>query len=85
MRMGERVAYQERNRLNLGLTSPLRDPWGIVEGAGLHVLSLQLGREHRIDGIIHAVARRSSLRWGSTLTSGSFARCSPSCTNMRMH
>lgn len=48
---GRAVAYQERNRLGLGLTSPLRDPWGIVEGAGLHVFSLQLGREHHVDGI----------------------------------
>jgi Zn-dependent peptidase ImmA (M78 family)/transcriptional regulator with XRE-family HTH domain len=48
---GRAVAYQERNRLGLGLTSPLRDPWGIVEGAGLNVLTLQLGKDHRVDGI----------------------------------
>ena len=48
---GRAVAYQERNRLNLGLTSPLRDPWGVVEGAGLHVLSLRLGKEHHVDGV----------------------------------
>jgi Zn-dependent peptidase ImmA (M78 family)/transcriptional regulator with XRE-family HTH domain len=48
---GRIVAYQERNRLGLGLTSPLRDPWGIVEGAGLNVLPLQLGSDHPVDGI----------------------------------
>src|SRR4030081_3404564 len=48
---GRVVAYQERNRLGLGLTSPLRDPWGVVEGAGLNVLPLRLGREHHVDGI----------------------------------
>jgi Zn-dependent peptidase ImmA (M78 family)/transcriptional regulator with XRE-family HTH domain len=48
---GRAVAYQERNRLGLGLTSPLRDPWGVVEGAGLNVLPLRLGRDHHIDGI----------------------------------
>lgn len=48
---GRIVAYQERNRLGLGLTSPLRDPWGIVEGAGLNVLPLQLGSDHHVDGI----------------------------------
>lgn len=48
---GRQVAYQERHRLGFGLTAPLRDPWGIVEGAGLHVLPLQLGRDHPIDGI----------------------------------
>jgi Zn-dependent peptidase ImmA (M78 family)/transcriptional regulator with XRE-family HTH domain len=48
---GRAVAYQERNRLGLGLTSPLRDPWGVVEGAGLTVLPLHLGRDHHVDGI----------------------------------
>jgi Zn-dependent peptidase ImmA (M78 family)/transcriptional regulator with XRE-family HTH domain len=48
---GRAVAYQERNRLGLGSSSPLRDPWGIVEGAGLTVLPLQLGRDHNVDGI----------------------------------
>lgn len=48
---GRAVAYQERNRLGLGLTSPLRDPWGVVEGAGLNVLPLHLGRDHHVDGI----------------------------------
>ena len=45
------MAYAERNRLGLGLTSPLRDAWGIVEGSGLHVLPLQLGNDHPVDGI----------------------------------
>jgi Zn-dependent peptidase ImmA (M78 family)/transcriptional regulator with XRE-family HTH domain len=48
---GRAVAYQERNRLGLGLTSPLRDPWGVVEGAGVNVLPLRLGRDHPVDGI----------------------------------
>jgi Zn-dependent peptidase ImmA (M78 family)/DNA-binding XRE family transcriptional regulator len=48
---GRTVAYQERNRLGLGLKSPLRDPWGIVEGAGLNVLPLRLGKDHHVDGI----------------------------------
>lgn len=52
---GRQVAYQERHRLGLGLTAPLRDPWGIVEGAGVHVLPLQLGRDHPIDGIFTRV------------------------------
>lgn len=49
---GRAVAYQERQRLGLGLTAPLRDPWGIVEDAGLHVFSMRLGSHHgAIDGI----------------------------------
>jgi Zn-dependent peptidase ImmA (M78 family)/transcriptional regulator with XRE-family HTH domain len=48
---GRAVAYQERNRLGLGLTFPLRDPWGVVEGAGLNVLPLHLGSDHHVDGI----------------------------------
>jgi len=48
---GRAVAYQERDRLGLGRSSPLRDPWGIVEGAGLTVLGLRLGTDHDIDGI----------------------------------
>jgi Zn-dependent peptidase ImmA (M78 family)/transcriptional regulator with XRE-family HTH domain len=53
---GRAVAYQERDRLGLGLTAPLRDPWGIVEGAGLHVLLLQLGTNHHVDGIFTRLA-----------------------------
>lgn len=48
---GAQVAYQERSRLGMGDRAPLRDPWGIVEASGLHVLSLELGRDHVIDGI----------------------------------
>lgn len=48
---GAQVAYQERSRLGMGARAPLRDPWGIVEAAGLHVLSLELSDEHAIDGI----------------------------------
>lgn len=48
---GEQVAYQERSRLGMGARAPLRDPWGIVEASGLHVLSLELGQDHPIDGI----------------------------------
>lgn len=48
---GEQVAYQERSRLGMGARAPLRDPWGIVEASGLHVLSLELGHDHAIDGI----------------------------------
>jgi Zn-dependent peptidase ImmA (M78 family)/transcriptional regulator with XRE-family HTH domain len=48
---GKAVAHQERNRLGLGLTAPLSDPWGIVEGAGLHVFPLELGPDHVLDGV----------------------------------
>jgi Zn-dependent peptidase ImmA (M78 family)/transcriptional regulator with XRE-family HTH domain len=48
---GRAVANQERDRLGLGLKSPLRDPWGIVEGVGLTVLPLRLGKDHHVDGI----------------------------------
>lgn len=49
---GRTVAYQERLRLGMGLTAPLRDPWGIVEDAGLYVFAMHLG-DHTgaIDGI----------------------------------
>lgn len=50
-RHGAQVAYQERSRLGMGTHAPLRDPWGIVEASGLHVLSLELGQDHPIDGI----------------------------------
>ncbi len=53
---GRAVAYQERDRLGLGMTAPLRDPWGIVEGAGLHVLLLHLGSNHHVDGIFTRLA-----------------------------
>lgn len=48
---GRVVAYQERARLGIGLNAPLRDPWGIVEDAGVHVFSLELGKDSAIDGI----------------------------------
>lgn len=48
---GKSVAYQERARLGIGPTAPLRDPWGIVEDAGIRVFPLELGAEHAIDGI----------------------------------
>lgn len=51
MEHGRQVAYQERSRLGLGANAPLRDPWGIVEGAGLHVFPLRLGRDRQIDGV----------------------------------
>lgn len=48
---GKEVAYQERARLGIGDSAPLRDPWGVVEDAGIRVFSLELGKEHAIDGI----------------------------------
>lgn len=48
---GKEVAYQERARLGIGDSAPLRDPWGVVEDAGIRVFSLNLGNEHAIDGI----------------------------------
>jgi Zn-dependent peptidase ImmA (M78 family)/transcriptional regulator with XRE-family HTH domain len=53
---GRAAAYQERNRLGLGLNSPLRDPWGIVESAGLHVFPLHLGKDRGIDGVFARLA-----------------------------
>lgn len=48
---GKEVAYQERARLGIGESAPLRDPWGIVEDAGIRVFPLELGKDHPIDGI----------------------------------
>ena len=48
---GRAVAYQERQRLGLGVIAPLSDAWGIVEGAGLRVFPLELGQSHPVDGI----------------------------------
>ena len=48
---GKRVAYQERARLGIGDSAPLRDAWGVVEDAGVRVFPLDLGNDHRIDGI----------------------------------
>jgi Zn-dependent peptidase ImmA (M78 family)/transcriptional regulator with XRE-family HTH domain len=48
---GKEVAYQERARLGIGDSAPLRDPWGVVEDAGVRVFPLGLGSEHVIDGI----------------------------------
>jgi Zn-dependent peptidase ImmA (M78 family)/DNA-binding XRE family transcriptional regulator len=48
---GAQIAYQERGRLGMGMRAPLRDPWGIVEASGVHVLALDLGQDHAIDGI----------------------------------
>ncbi|MDP3911463.1 MAG: XRE family transcriptional regulator [Gemmatimonadales bacterium] len=48
---GAEVAYQERARLRVGVAAPIRDVWGLVEDAGLHVFPLHLGREGEIDGI----------------------------------
>ncbi|MEX2281265.1 MAG: ImmA/IrrE family metallo-endopeptidase [Gemmatimonadota bacterium] len=45
------VAYQERARLGIGENAPLRDPWGVVEDAGIRVFPLELGNDHAIDGI----------------------------------
>ncbi len=52
---GRAIAYQERQRLGLGLVAPLSDAWGIVEGAGLRVFPLQLGAQHPVDGIYAVV------------------------------
>lgn len=48
---GKQVAYQERARLGIGNQAPLRDPWGVVEDAGIRVFPLDLGDDHVIDGI----------------------------------
>ncbi len=48
---GRDVAYQERARLGLGLGAAIRDVWGLVEDAGLHVFPLHLGRDSEIDGL----------------------------------
>jgi len=49
---GKNVAYQERDRLRLGLNAPLGNPWGVVEDAGLSVFHLHLGSStNAIDGI----------------------------------
>ena len=45
------VAYQERARLGLGTAGPIRDVWGLLEDAGLHVFPLRLGRDTEIDGV----------------------------------
>lgn len=49
------VAYQERARLGLGSSAPIRDVWGLVEDAGLHVFQLHLGRDTEIDGLFTRV------------------------------
>jgi Zn-dependent peptidase ImmA (M78 family)/transcriptional regulator with XRE-family HTH domain len=49
-RHGADVAYQERARLRLGTAAPIRDVWGLVEDAGLHVFPLRLG-DRDIDGV----------------------------------
>jgi Zn-dependent peptidase ImmA (M78 family)/DNA-binding XRE family transcriptional regulator len=51
MHHGKQVAYHERARLGIGDSAPLRDPWGVVEDAGIRVFPLQLGPDHTIDGI----------------------------------
>ncbi|HEX9901094.1 MAG TPA: XRE family transcriptional regulator [Candidatus Methylomirabilis sp.] len=51
MHHGKAVAYQERARLGIGESAPLRDPWGVVEDAGIRVFPLDLGDDHPIDGI----------------------------------
>ncbi len=48
---GTEVAYQERARLRIGVAAPIRDVWGLVEDAGLHVFPLHIGRDGEIDGI----------------------------------
>lgn len=50
LRHGADVAYQERARLGLGVAAPVRDVWGVIEDAGLHVFPLRLG-DKDIDGI----------------------------------
>jgi len=51
MEHGKEVAYQERIRLGLGPAAPIRDVWGLVEDAGLHVFPLNLGQDSELDGI----------------------------------
>jgi len=69
MRHGTEVAHQERQRMGFGLHAPLRDPWGIVEGAGLRVFPLRLGDQHPVDGIFavtedgHACAGVNTDKW----------------------
>ncbi len=48
---GGEVALQERARLHIGVATPIRDVWGVIEDAGLHVFPLHLGRDGDIDGI----------------------------------
>jgi Zn-dependent peptidase ImmA (M78 family)/DNA-binding XRE family transcriptional regulator len=48
---GRAVAYDERARLGIGESAPLRDAWGVVEDSGIRVFPLELGRDHPIDGI----------------------------------
>jgi Zn-dependent peptidase ImmA (M78 family)/transcriptional regulator with XRE-family HTH domain len=50
------VAYQERARLGIGPSAPIRDVWGLVEDAGLHVFQLFLGRDTEIDGVFTRVS-----------------------------
>jgi Zn-dependent peptidase ImmA (M78 family)/transcriptional regulator with XRE-family HTH domain len=51
MTHGAEVARQERARLRIGVAAPMRDPWGIVEDAGLHVFPLRLGTDRELDGV----------------------------------
>jgi len=52
---GAEVAQQERARLRIGVATPIRDVWGLIEDAGLHVFPLHLGRNGEIDGIFTRV------------------------------
>ncbi len=51
MQHGTQVAYQERARLHIGVAAPIRDAWGVIEDAGLHVFPLRLGADREIDGV----------------------------------
>jgi len=51
MEHGREVAYLERTRLGIGPAAPIRDVWGVVEDAGLHVFPLHLGRDRDLDGV----------------------------------
>ena len=51
MEHGREVAGEERARLGIGPAAPIRDVWGLLEDAGLHVFPLHIGADHNLDGI----------------------------------
>ncbi len=60
---GTEVAYQERARLRIGVAAPIRDVWGLVEDAGLHVFPLH--GHALMDGDTPAEACVTSRGWTS--------------------
>jgi len=50
-RHGGEAAIAERARLRLGL-APVRDVWGTLEAAGLHIVPLRLGAESELDAVL---------------------------------